>query len=101
MKRIVLTAILVTAPLLGACASADRTHRAEAWSRCRNAPSPEIRDRCIKTEVALIEAREQREADSRATARKSAEEREAQLQAHGVAAEDAVQTTDSGLELPD
>ena len=81
--------------------SIDQTNRAEAWSRCRTAPNPETRDRCIETEMALMTARQEREAASRAERRKAAEESQAIHEAQGISREDARQTTDSGLRLPD
>jgi hypothetical protein len=102
MKAPLFAAALLIAPLLAGCAtsSRDQANRAEAWSRCRTAPNPETRDRCIETEIALLEARQDREAASRAADRKAAEEREAIREAQGISREDARETTDSGLRAP-
>lgn len=103
MKAPMIAAALIALPTLIACASSsgDSARRAEAWSRCRTAPDPETRDRCIETEVALLEAREERDAASRAERDRAAEERQAVLEAQGISRDDARQTTDSGLRLPD
>ena len=103
MKASLSAAALIALPTLVACAtsSIDQTNRAEAWSRCRTAPNPETRDRCIETEMALMTARQEREAASRAERRKAAEESQAIHEAQGISREDARQTTDSGLRLPD
>ncbi|MDX1292561.1 MAG: hypothetical protein R3265_07110 [Hyphomonas sp.] len=102
MKLRLIAAALVALPTLAACASssADQARRAEAWSRCRTAPNPETRDRCIETEIALLEARESQEAASRAERDRLAEERQARLEAQGISREDARQTTESGLQVP-
>jgi len=103
MKTRLIAITLLAMPILAACASssADQANRAEAWSRCRTAPNPETRDRCIETEIALLEARAAREAASRAERDREAEERQATLEAQGISPKDARQTTDSGLRLPD
>lgn len=102
MKRTLFLAALIATPLLvQACASADQTRRTEAWSRCSKAPNPDIRDRCIQTEMALIEDRERQELESRQKAEQRAEERQAQLEAHGVPSDEARQTVESGLKVPD
>ena len=104
MKRAALLALLTCSSLLvQACAStsADQVRRSEAWSRCRTAPNPEVRDRCIKTEVALMEARERNETESRENAQREAEDRQGVLEAHGVPSDEARQTVDSGLRIPD
>ena len=51
--------------------------------------------------MALMTARQEREAASRAERRKAAEESQAIHEAQGISREDARQTTDSGLRLPD
>ena len=91
MKASLIAAALIALPTLVACAtsSIDQTNRAEAWSRC------------IETEMALMTARQEREAASRAERRKAAEESQAIHEAQGISREDARQTTDSGLRLPD
>lgn len=60
MKLAIMSAAIVTIPILTGCmtSSEDQVRRTEAWSRCRTAPNPEIRDRCIETEIALMEAKE-------------------------------------------
>jgi hypothetical protein len=55
----------------------------------------------MKTELALIEARERTDAQRIQTDREAAEQRQAILEATGVSREDAKQTSDSGLHLPD
>lgn len=95
-------ALLVAGPFLAGCAtsSVDKRNRAEAWSRCRTAPDPETRDRCIDTEVALLEARQERNAASYAERMKAAEEREAINEAQGLPREAVRETVDSGLRAP-
>ena len=95
MKASLIAAALIALPTLVACAtsSIDQTNRAEAWSRCRTAPNPETRDRCIETEMALMTARQEREAASRAERRKAAEESQAIHEAQGISREDARQTS--------
>ncbi|MEZ5945836.1 MAG: hypothetical protein R3C04_03110, partial [Hyphomonas sp.] len=85
MKRL-LAATLLVAPLLGACVSSNSAEgrKAEAYARCKYSPGPEARDKCMKTELALIEAREQKEADRLQSDREAAERRQAELEAAGV-----------------
>ena len=68
MKMRLIATAMIALPTLAACAtsSVDRANRAEAWSRCRTAPNPETRDRCIETEMALMQASQERDAASRA-----------------------------------
>ncbi len=103
MKIILAAALLMTGPVLAGCSSTsgESARRAEAWSRCSTAPNPEIRDRCIETEIALLEAKEQKDADSRAAYEKEAEQRQAVLEAQGVPEDKAKQVIDHGLKLPD
>ena len=103
MKASLIAAALIALPTLVACttSSVDQANRAEAWSRCRTAPNPETRDRCIQTEIALLEARQEREAASYAEKKRAAEERQAVNEAQGISREDARQTTESGLRQPD
>lgn len=102
-KTLLTTVLLICPPLLAGCVtkSAAEVRRAEAWSRCQTAPNPEIRDRCIETEIALMEAQDRKNAASRAAREQEAEDRQAVLEAHGVPADKAEQTVDSGLKLPD
>jgi hypothetical protein len=102
MKASLIAAALIALPILAACAtsSVDQANRAEAWSRCRTAPDPDTRDRCIETEMALMTARQEREAASRAEKRKAAEESQAIHEAQGLPRDAVQETTDSGLSIP-
>ena len=102
MKRTI-PLIFAALPLMAGCVSANSAegHKAEAYAKCRYAPGPEEREKCMKTELALIQARERNEAQRIQTDREAAEQRQAILEASGVSREDAKQTTDSGLHLPD
>ena len=86
MKMRLIATALIALPTLGACAtsSVDRANRAEAWSRCRTAPDPVTRDRCIETEIALMQASQERDAASRAATEKQAEAFEALKEPRGV-----------------
>ncbi|KCZ83188.1 hypothetical protein HAD_15912 [Hyphomonas adhaerens MHS-3] len=90
-------------PLMAGCVSANsqESNKAEAYAKCSYTPNPDAREKCIKTELALIEARQRSDAQRIQTDREAAEERQAILEASGVSREDAKQTTDSGLHLPD
>ena len=103
MKARLFAAALIASPALAACttSSVDQANRAEAWSRCRTAPNPETRDRCIETEIALLEARQEREAESSAARKKAAEDREAINEAQGLPRQAVRETIDPGLRLPD
>lgn len=94
--------IFLALPLMAGCVSANSQegNMAEAYAKCRYAPGPEEREKCIKTELALIEARDRADAQRVQSDREAAEQREAILEASGVSREDAKQTTDSGLRLP-
>ena len=86
MKMRLIATAMIALPTLAACAtsSVDRANRAEAWSRCRTAPDPETRDRCIETEIALMQASQERDAASRAAAEKQDEAFEALNEPRGV-----------------
>ncbi|MEZ5987027.1 MAG: hypothetical protein R3B94_13860 [Hyphomonas sp.] len=102
MKYVVLTAMLAL-PLMAGCVSSNSAegNQAEAYAKCRYTPGPEERAKCIKTELALIEARDRKEAERIQTDRETAEQRQAILEASGVSREDAKQTVESGLHTPD
>ncbi|MEZ6012070.1 MAG: hypothetical protein R3C08_09400 [Hyphomonas sp.] len=104
MKRFPAPALLIALalPLMAGCvaASNNEANQAEAYSRCSYTPGPKERAACIKTELALIEARERRDAEKVQTDREAAERRQAELEASGLSSEDARQTVDSGLSLP-
>ncbi|MEZ6001825.1 hypothetical protein [Hyphomonas sp.] len=95
--------IFLALPLMAGCVSANSQegNKAEAYARCSYTPNPDARAKCIKTELALIEARERAEAERVQSNREAAEQTQSQLEAMGVPREDAKQTTDSGLSLPD
>jgi hypothetical protein len=95
--------IILTLPLMAGCVSANTQegNMAEAYARCSYTPNPDAREKCIKTELALIEARDRAKSERVQSDREAAEQREAILEASGVSREDAKQTTDSGLRLPD
>ncbi len=101
MKHLVIT-ILASLPLLSACtATSGPEYRNQvAWNRCANSPGPEARASCIKTQVALLEAADRAEAESVKAKQEAAEDRQARIEAHGVPADKAKQTTDSGLDWP-
>jgi len=90
-------------PLLAGCVSATaaESRQAEAYARCSYAPGPDERARCMKTELALIEARDRKEADRAQADHEAAEHRQAVLEASGMSSNDAKQTVDSGLRTPD
>lgn len=102
MKKL-LPLIMLATPLMAGCVSANSAEgaKAEAYAKCRYAPGPEEREKCMKTELALIQARERSEAQRIQTNREDAEQRQAILEASGVSREDAKQTIESGLHLPD
>ncbi|MCA8892848.1 MAG: hypothetical protein KDA56_13755 [Hyphomonas sp.] len=102
MKKL-LPLIMLATPLMAGCVSANSAEgaKAEAYAKCRYAPGPEEREKCMKTELALIQARERNEAQRIQTNREDAEQRQAILEASGVSREDAKQTIESGLHLPD
>ena len=102
MKKTV-SLIVLAFPLMAGCVSSNSAegNKAEAYAKCRYTPGPEERAKCIKTELALIEARERKEAERVQTDRETAEQRQAILEASGVSREDAKQTIESGLHTPD
>lgn len=104
MMRIPATPLLIALalPLMAGCvaASNDEANQAEAYSRCSYTPGPKERAACVKTELALIEARERRDAEKVQTDQEAAERRQSELEASGISREDAQQTVDSGLRLP-
>jgi len=55
-------------PLLAGCVSTNSAdgREAEAYARCSYSPGPDERAKCMKTELALIEARDQKDADREA-----------------------------------
>lgn len=95
-------AVLIAMPMLAGCVSANgpEGRQAEAYSKCRYAPGAEAREKCMKTELALIEARERNEAQREEEDRQAAERRQAELQAMGVPEDKAKQSHDSGLRPP-
>ena len=101
MKRLAL-AVLACLPLITACAatSGPEYRKSVAWNRCANSPGPEARASCIKTQIALMEAADRAEAESIKADQLAAEDRQARIEAQGVPADKAEQTTDSGLRLP-
>ena len=101
MKRLAITA-LACLPLLAACSSTSGPEYRQqvAWNRCANSPGPEARASCIKTQIALLEAADRAEAESVKARQEEAEDRQARIEAHGVPADKAKQTTDSGLTWP-
>lgn len=102
MKRLLLAACF-SLPVLAGCVSSNSAEgrQSEAYARCSYTPGPKERAACIKTELALIEARERRENDKVAADREAAEQRQSQLEAQGVPRDKAKQVYDSGLRLPD
>ena len=64
MKRS-LAAALIALPLMAGCVTSNSNDKAqsEAYARCSYTPGPKERAACIKTELALIEARERQAAD--------------------------------------
>lgn len=101
MKRLVIT-VLASLPLLAACTatSGPEYRKQVAWNRCASSPGPEARASCIKTQIALLEAADRANAESVKTRQEDAEDRQARIEAHGVPADKAKQTTDSGLTWP-
>ncbi|KCZ89422.1 hypothetical protein [Hyphomonas johnsonii] len=101
MKRLA-ASLLVALPLVTACAatSGPEYRKSVAWNRCASSPGPDARASCIKTQIALMEAADRSEAQSVKASQEAAEDRQAKLEAHGVPADKAKQTTDSGLKLP-
>lgn len=102
MKRAYTAVAIALIAMLPACTtkSAAQLRRSEAWSRCANSPTPETRNTCIETEIALIEARDRSDAESRARAVQDAEDRQAKLEASGVPRDAARQTTESPIDIP-
>ncbi len=95
--------MMLALPMMAGCVSANshEGNKAEAYAKCSYTPNPDAREKCIKTELALIEARDRAAAERTQSDREAAEQRQAVLEASGVSREDAKQTTDSGLHLPD
>jgi hypothetical protein len=89
-------------PLLAGCVSTNSAEgrEAEAYARCSYSPGPDERAKCMKTELALIEARDRKEAERVQADREAAERRQAELEASGVPRDAARQTVDSGLRTP-
>jgi hypothetical protein len=101
MKRLAIT-VLASLPLLAACAttSGPEYRKQVAWNRCASSPGPEARASCMKTQIALLEAADRADAESIKARQEDAEERQARIEAHGVPADKAQQTTESGLTWP-
>ena len=101
MKRPVALALLVL-PLMAGCASASSAERrhSEAYAHCKYSPGPKERETCIKTELALIEARERKEAQEADAEHEAAEQRQAIREASGMTAEDARESVQNGLRPP-
>ena len=95
--------ILLALPLMAGCVSSNSQegNMAEAYAKCSYAPGPKEREKCIKTELALIEARDRADAERVQSEREAAEQTQAILEASGIPREEAKQTSDSGLRLPD
>lgn len=102
IKRFALIPALIAQTLLAGCVSANsaESRQAEAYARCSYTPGPDERASCIKTELALIEARDRATAAKIKSDQEAAEQRQAVLEASGVSREDAKQTVDSGLRPP-
>ncbi len=93
---------LIALPLLAACTtvSGDEARRAEAYSNCRASPGPDARESCMKTQIALLEARDRREAERVVADQEAAERRQAEREAMGVPSDEAKEAVDSGLRIP-
>ena len=102
MKKLV-PVILIGLPMLAGCVSSNSAEgrQSEAYARCSYTPGPKERAACIKTELALIEARERQLDDNAQADREAAEQRQSQLEAQGVPHDKAGQPYDSGLRLPE
>ena len=101
MQRLALI-LIASVPLLAACSSTSgpEYRKQVAWNRCASSPGPEARASCIKTQIALLEAADRANAESIKAKQEDAEDRQARIEAHGVPADKAQQTTDSGLTWP-
>ena len=102
MKKMI-PLIALALPLMAGCVSSNSAEgrQSEAYARCSYTPGPAERATCIKTELALIEARDRQEAEKAQSDREAAERRQAELEASGVPRDKAKQTVDSGLHPPD
>ena len=82
--------IILALPLMAGCVSSNSTegNKAEAYAKCSYSPGPEERAKCIKTELALIEARERKEAERQQDEQEADEHRDAVLEATGVPREE-------------
>ena len=82
--------IILALPLMAGCVSSNSAegNQAEAYAKCSYSPGPEERAKCIKTELALIEARERKEAERQQTELEADEHRDAVLEATGVPREE-------------
>lgn len=102
MKRLAIT-VLASLPLLAACTatSGPEYRKQVAWNRCASSPGPEARASCMKTQIALLEAADRANAESVKAKQEAAEDRQARIEAHGVPADKAQKTTDSGLHWPE
>ena len=101
MKKIA-APILLALPLLAGCVSSNSAEgrKSEAYARCSYTPGPKERAACIKTELALLEARDRAEDQRIQDDRAAAEQRQAVLEASGVPRDKAEQTVDTGLQPP-
>lgn len=94
--------VLASVLLLTACSSTSgpEYRKQVAWNRCASSPGPEARASCMKTQIALLEAADRANAESIKARQQDAEDRQSRIEAHGVPADKAQQTTDSGLAWP-
>ena len=101
MKKMI-PMVLLALPLMAGCVSSNSAEgrQAEAYARCKYSPGPKERESCIKTELALIEARERNEAAKVDADREAAERRQSELEASGVPRDAAKQVYDPGLHPP-
>ena len=85
MKKMIPAALLAL-PLMAGCVSSNSAEgrQSEAYARCSYTPGPDERAKCMKTELALIEARERKDAETTQADRDDAEQRQARLEASGV-----------------
>ena len=101
MKKMI-PMILMALPLIAGCVSSNSAEgqQAEAYARCSYTPGPEERAKCMKTELALIQARDRADAEKVQADREAAEQRQSELEASGVPREAAKQVYDPGLHPP-
>ena len=91
-------AVLLALPLMAGCVSSNSAEgrQAEAYAHCKYSPGPKERETCIKTELALIEARERKEVEKLRTDQEAAEQRQAVLEASGVPHDKAKEAVGGG-----